>query len=166
MNDDRGRRALPRGLFELIGPTAIIGHGAAVERPAQARALIIRIVDQNDDRLASDIHPGIVVPLLFRRLDAIADEDDRAILDLDMRRSRAVGGDYHLRSIIGRNRPLAANETQRRNIFRRDLDQRDILEPASLVARLQPDRLEPSHQIGKRLLLPRSPRRPPFIGVR
>src|SRR3546814_5927599 len=50
-------------------------------------------LDQDDDRLALHIDAGIVVPALFGGVDAIADENDVAVLDRDIRLHAIARGD-------------------------------------------------------------------------
>src|SRR5690606_11393484 len=82
VNDDRGGGALPGRFLELVGPASVIGHRATVEFAFGFSDFPVRIVDEDDDRLPLYIKPGIVVPALFGGVDAIADEHDRAVLDL------------------------------------------------------------------------------------
>ncbi len=78
--DDQGAdRALARRLFELVGPASVIGHDARVE---EFRILRRRLVDDHQQHLAFDVHALEIVPAVFRRLDAIADEDDGRV-DVD-----------------------------------------------------------------------------------
>ena len=165
VDDDRGGGALARGFLELVGPAAIIGHGAAVERTGQARRLIIRVIDQDQHRLALHVQAGIVVPALFRGVDAIADEHHRAVLDLDPGLGGAIGTDHHFRAIGGSDGRLAAGEAQRRDILGGDLDQRHVLEPAALVAGLESQLLELGGQQRQRLFLAHGAGRAAFIGV-
>ena len=165
MDDDRGGCALARGFLIFVGPAAIIGHRAAVEGAGQAGRLVIGIIHQDDDGLPLHIHAGIVVPALFRGVDAIAHEDDRAVLDRNMRLGRAIGADHHFGAIGGGDGGFAAGEGQRRDILRGDLDQRDILEPAAIIAGLQAQLREFGREQRQRLLLARRSGRAPFIGV-
>src|SRR3546814_10036704 len=80
-------------------------------------------LDQDDDRLALHIDAGIVVPALFGGVDAIADENDVAVLDRDIRLHAIARGD-EIGPIFQRHRRRAAAETQRADILRGDLDQR------------------------------------------
>src|SRR3546814_11954067 len=47
--------------------------------------LPVGIVDEDDDGLPLHVEPGIVVPALFGRVDAVTDKDDVAVLDLGPR---------------------------------------------------------------------------------
>ncbi len=129
MDDDRGRGALARGFLELVGPAAIIGHRPAAEIAVERHGLPVGIVDQDDDRLPLHVEAGIVVPAALRRVDAVADEHDVAVLDLDLGHD-LIGRDDHVGAIGEADRGLAAGEGQRRYVLAGDLDQRHVLEPA------------------------------------
>ena len=51
VDDQRRRRALARGLLELVGPAPVIGHAPAFEQRRVVR-MEARVVDEHDDRLA------------------------------------------------------------------------------------------------------------------
>ena len=73
VDDDRRRRALARGLLELVGPAAVVGHRlAAKQRLVSGNES--RIVHQDQRGLAAHVDARIVVPPGFRRVDAVADE--------------------------------------------------------------------------------------------
>src|SRR3546814_16279064 len=91
VDDQRGGGALAGRLLIFVCPAAVIGHRAAVELALGLLGLPVGIVDEDDDRLPLHIDPGIVVPALFGRVDAVSDEDDVAVLDRDFRLD-AIGG--------------------------------------------------------------------------
>ena len=80
VDDDRRRRALARGLLELVGPAAVVGHRLAAEQRLVAGDEA-RVVDQDQRRLAVHVDAGVVVPAVFGRVDAVADEHDLAARD-------------------------------------------------------------------------------------
>ena len=80
--------ALPRGFLVLVGPAAVIGHRPAVERALEARWLVVGIVDQDDRGLPAHVDAGIVVPAVLGRVDAVADEHQLAVVEVDVRRPR------------------------------------------------------------------------------
>ena len=164
MHDDRGGGTVAGRFLIFVGPAAVIGHRAAVEEAADVRLLPVGIVDQDQHRLAAHVDAGIIVPALFGGGDAIADEDDRAVLHRDMRLD-AVGTDHHLRPVGERDRRARASEGQRRDVLRGDLHQRHVLIPAALVAGREARRGEPLRQIGDGLLLPRRARGAALIGI-
>src|SRR5690606_41918125 len=58
-----------------------LGHGLAAEG-VQRRVFKVGVVDQDDDDLAA--HVGLeVVPVTLRRADAVTDEDQRLVLQVD-----------------------------------------------------------------------------------
>src|SRR5690606_18924484 len=65
VDDQHGGGTLPRGFLIFVGPAAVIGHCAAVEFALGFLGLPVGIVDEDDDRLALHVEPGIVVPALF-----------------------------------------------------------------------------------------------------
>ena len=71
MHDDCASRALFRGNLELVGPTAVVRHRLAAE---ERLVLQRRVADEHDDDLAADIDPLVIVPVVLRRDDTIADE--------------------------------------------------------------------------------------------
>src|SRR3546814_9917816 len=108
----------------------VIGHRPAVELALDLLGLPIGIVDQDDDRLALHIDAGIVVPALFGGVDAIADENDVAVLDRDIRLHAIARGDA-IGPIFQRHRRRAAAEPKRAAILRGDIAKRDVLRPRS-----------------------------------
>jgi hypothetical protein len=150
VHDQRGGRALLGGFLIFVGPAAVIGHRAPAERAFEPLRLPIGIVDQDDDRLPLDVDARIIVPAALGRVDAVADEHDIAVLDVDARR-HAIGADHHLRPVGEAQRLGAAGEGQRADVPGFQLDQRHVLEPAAIVAGLEARRLELLDQIGQRL---------------
>ncbi len=80
MNDDASRRAQLRRLFELVGPPSVIRHGLAAEcLGVKFRGVGWvghgRIIDEHNDHFALDVHAFKIVPLKFRRLNAVAHEN-------------------------------------------------------------------------------------------
>ena len=71
VNDDRARRPEPRGYLVLVGPAPVIQPALACEQVS----VPVRIAVQHDQHLAGHVLALVIVPVVFRRLDAIADED-------------------------------------------------------------------------------------------
>ena len=68
---DRGGAEAGR-FFVFVGPAAIVGQGLA---PEEGGIVGRRLVGEQDQNLAFDVGTLEVVPLKFRRDDAVADED-------------------------------------------------------------------------------------------
>ena len=153
MNDDGAIGFLARGLFEFVSPAPVIGHGAAAEE-IRIRIVEARVVDQNERYLAVHIDTGIVIPVVLRRHDAMADEHQRRFLE-------ANGGDNALRehddidTVLQIARPAVARfETHfRGGRRRRDFNHRHLLQVGSVVSRQQPRAAELILQIRDRLAL-------------
>ncbi len=99
MNDDRARCAVPRRGQVLVVP-------AAVPEPRLAREQIripVRIVVHDQQDLALEIGILEIVPVVFRRLDAVTDEDDLGARDLGAR-SLVVGIDHEFVPLPERHR--------------------------------------------------------------
>ena len=139
MDDQRGGGALARGLLELVRPAPVVGHLLAVEELVVA-GMEARVVDQDHHRLAGPVLVAVVVPLPLRRVDAIADENDRAVLDADLRLAGA-GTHHHVGAEGQRHRRAIDGQVQRRGGIGGGLDHRHVLEIAVAIARLQADAL-------------------------
>ena len=145
-DEDRGR-ALARSLFELVGPAAVVGHRVALERLRVELGRIgrighRRIVDEDEDRLALDVHVLEVVPVEFGRFDAIAGEHHVGVLD-----RRAVGHVFGPRhDIVGPLERLllrALRHRQRLGLGAGDADERNLLHVGAVrISRLQVQLLE------------------------
>ena len=86
MNDDRCRRAEPCGHLVLVGPASVIEPALAFE---QVR-IPVGVVVQHDEYLARHVLALVVVPVVLRRPDAVADENQFRI---GQRRIPALIGD-------------------------------------------------------------------------
>ncbi len=73
VDDEGGDGTVAAGFFKLIGPAAVVGEGFAFEEICIGGGWF---VDDDDDGLALDVDAGVVVPVVFRRDDAVADEDE------------------------------------------------------------------------------------------
>nr|WP_246346788.1 hypothetical protein [Sphingomonas jinjuensis] len=164
VDDQRGGGAVLGGVLELVGPAAVPGHRAALERAVARHRLPVGVVDEDDDGLPLHVDAGIIVPALFGRGDAVTDEDDVAVRDVDPGR-HAIGAGDHLGLVGHRHRRLATGEGQRADVLGGDLHHRHVLIPAALVAGLQPCRLEAFGDIRDRLRLARRRRRAALIGI-
>jgi hypothetical protein len=168
VHDDRGRRALLRRDLVLVRPPAVVRHRTAAEHGRVERARIVRvgdrrIVHQHHDRLAGHVDALVIVPAVLRRQDAVADEDEIAVLDVDHRHRAA-----RRRHEIGRaaQRHALPLHRDRRGDRRRDADERHVLDPGAVrIAGLQAHRLELLRQVPDRLLLTRRTRRTTLEGV-
>ena len=76
MDDQYTDSATTRGLFVLVGPAAVVGHGLALEE-----LLIVggRFIDDDEGDFAFEVDTGVVVPVVFGGMDAVADKDNRRI---------------------------------------------------------------------------------------
>ena len=141
VDDQGGRGALARGFLELVGPATVVGHAPAIEQ-RRIVGVEARIVDQHHDRLAAHVESGVIVPAGFRRIDAIADEDQRAVGQRHVGFRLARDGDS-----LGTEGQLAARTAlgQRKLagvLVHRGFDHRHGLEIAVAVAGLQAETLE------------------------
>jgi hypothetical protein len=76
-------RALADRFLELIGPAAVVGQRLAAET-VRFRGSGLRVVHHRDQQLALHVDALEIVPAFLRRVDAVADEDQR-------RRQRRLG---------------------------------------------------------------------------
>ena len=81
MNDEHADGAAARGLFVFVGPAAVVGEGFALEE-----LLVVgrRLVDDDQCDLALQVdlfavRAGVVVPVVLRRVNAVAHKDDGRI---------------------------------------------------------------------------------------
>ena len=72
MDDKNGLGAVARGLLVLVGPAAVIGEGFP---PEKFRIVRRRLVGEQDQHFALDVHAFEVIPMEFGRHDSVADED-------------------------------------------------------------------------------------------
>ena len=70
--------ALAFGFLEFVRPAAIISQRLA-GKAVRIKSSGLRVVDHHDDDLVFDIDALEIVPALFRRRDAVADEHQRRI---------------------------------------------------------------------------------------
>ena len=82
MHHQHAECALARAFFVLVGPAAVVGHALAIE--GALAGLEIRVVDQHHGDLALEVDTLEVVPVALRRLDAVADEHQRRVGDIDL----------------------------------------------------------------------------------
>ena len=131
MHDDGACRTLAAGFFELVSPAAVIGHSAATEAAIIAR-IEVRIVDQDDDDFSAYIHAFVIVPAKFRRIDAVADEHEFCVGDIDVLLQAARPGGEAF-AINVRTRAIGAGEGQRRRVEQRRCAQHSFLAPRTLA---------------------------------
>src|SRR5277367_496738 len=90
MNDDRGGGALLGGDLVLVGPAAIVSHGAALKHFRIELGGICgirdgRIVYEHDDGLALHIDALVVIPAILGSHNAVAHENHGGVVDLNLR---------------------------------------------------------------------------------
>ena len=147
VDDEDRRRALARALFELVRPAAVVRHRIAPERLRVELRRIggighRRIVHEDEDRLAFDVHVLEIIPVELRRFDAIAGEHDVGVLD-----RRAVGDVFGPRHDFVR--PFECllvcplRDRQRLGFGAGDADERNLLDKRAVgIAGLQIQLLE------------------------
>ena len=142
MNHDRRGGAQRRGDLVFVSPAAVVGHRLAAEHLRVQLAILLhrRVIDQHHDGLALDVDAGVVVPVIFRGLHAVAHEHHGAVLDADL--GLVVGGHGHcIVREIQRQALLADLDMAPRGAT--DARQRHGLQIAAVrIARLQAQRLE------------------------
>jgi hypothetical protein len=72
VDDEHSGGALPRANLVLVSPAAVVGHRLAAECLRVVRDG--RIVDEHHQRLSFNVNVLVVVPLVFRSDDAVADK--------------------------------------------------------------------------------------------
>ncbi len=87
VDDECADGAHAGGLFELVGPAAVVGEGVAAEEGGVGGGWV---ADDAEDDFAFDVDVGVVVPVELGRGDAVADEDDGSV-DVDGGGEGAVG---------------------------------------------------------------------------
>lgn len=156
MDHQEADRPAARGLFVLVGPAAVIGHRLAAE--VALAGLEVGIVDQHEGDLALQVDALEVVPVTLGRGHAIADEDDRGVLDGDLRRAGlgCAQGDV---LALGPGLGLAAGgDADADRALDLEAGQRHVLGPGALAlhqisTRLQSGVLELVDDVGDRFLL-------------
>src|SRR5260221_14453217 len=68
--------AVARGLFELVGPAAVIGKRFALE---EVRVVGNRLVHEEQGHFALEVDAFVIVPLLLGWGDALAHQSDGSI---------------------------------------------------------------------------------------
>ena len=169
MNEDGRRRALEGGDFVLVGPAAVVGQLVALEHRLVEPRRVVRIghggvAREHEDRLAAHVHVLVVVPTVFRRDDAVADEHDVGFFHVHFRheprraRHEIVGVTQRRRASAGGQAHFWPGDDARQRHF--------LHETAVRVARLEAEFFELLRDVldGK-LLAARSRRTPAeFIG--
>ena len=90
MDDDRCSSAKLRRNLIFVRPAPVIGHCPTAEHTVVEATLVVRIgdrriVDQHDERLATDVDALVIVPAILGRNDAVADEHQLGVRDSDFR---------------------------------------------------------------------------------
>ena len=143
VHDQRPERPHRGRFLELVGPAAVVGHRVAAEV-----VLSRRVVHQHDQDLAGEVGVPEVVPPVFRRLDAVADEEQLSG-GVDLRHHPLrPGHEVHPRL------PVAAGIGRGPHGDRRGTHERHRLDPGAVrVAGFEPQFLERARQVGDGLLL-------------
>ena len=97
--------------------------------------VIIRIVHKDDDGLPFHVHALVIIPAAFRRVDAIADEDDIAVRNARFRHD-AIGSRDHIGLVSEGERLAAACNIEMHGRIGIDFHHRHLLEPVPLIPRL------------------------------
>ncbi len=136
VDDDRRGRALTGGFLVFIGPPSVVSHGIALEQ-GRIPGRKTRVVDQDEDRFAPDVHIRVVIPAVFGGNDAVAHEHKLAGFDPGIRHG-AAGSRHHLILIF--HQPVATFEMEchlHRVRIRLDRYQIDGLQVTLIEQRLQ-----------------------------
>ena len=165
VHDQHALGATACGFLELVGPAAVVGHRLAIER-ARRIGFEIGVVDQHDGDLAVQVHVLVVVPLALRRVDAVADEHQWRILDLNARaRLQALQG--HVHAVGQRTLALLQRQAGLGRSVQLRAHQRHRLHPAAVhAARLQAVAAELLDQVLHRALFALGGRRAAFEFIR
>src|SRR5579875_1807266 len=136
MDDQHTDGAQTRGLLIFVGPAAVVGEGLAFEEAVIVRGRLIHD-DQKD--FALDVYTGIVVPMVFGSINAIAYKNNRRV---NVRRFLSALVFGHPVAAVGKGNglPVCGEELSGGLVFDGvDGVERDFLEVGSVVARrLQP----------------------------
>ncbi len=73
VDDEGADGSFARGLFELVGPAAVVGESLAGEEVGIVGGWV---ADDAEDDFALDVDVGVVVPVVLGCGGAVADEDD------------------------------------------------------------------------------------------
>ena len=163
-----GSGSLAGGFFVLVGPAAVIGHRLAAKGPFQRFRAEIGIVDKNEGGFARHVHALVIVPVPLRRVDAVTDEHNLAVLQhrlasFTVADSNPVRGE--VQGYIGGSIVTRRGDRQRGKILASDFHQRHVLNPPAIIARLQARFFELLDQQGNGLLPARGARHPAFKSV-
>ena len=158
VDDDAADRALLRRLQVLVIPAAVPEPRLAGEERRVAR----RVVVHDDDDLPAHVDVLVIVPIEFRRDDAVADEDERSAGQLHLRLRLARHHDEVFGDAQRQRGPLAVRD-DRLGQLRGHRDQRHALEEGAVVAaRLEPGGGKLGGQVVHGQLIATRPRSPSF----
>ena len=130
VDQDHSHRALARGLFILVSPAAVVGEGLALE---EFRIVRRRFIHQHQQNFAVHVQAFVVVPVVFRRFDAVADEDDVGVHIRLGLLSLVVGDVFierlqiHRLALLGHQRKLGVGQG-------RDADQGHFLHVSAVIS--------------------------------
>ena len=158
-----------RRLLKFIGPATVVGHGLAAK--VAASGFEVGVVDQHQGHLALQVDALEVIPVALRRVDAVAHENHRRVLDRQAVQTRLGGADGDLLALgPGPGFPGQVDAHRHRPLDPRPR-QRHILGPgaravlAAITGGLQAGRLHLGDQIGDGLDLAGRRRAPALIFV-
>ncbi len=110
MNNQRGDGSAPRCLLELVRPAPVIRQRFALK---EFRIVGFRFADKQQGHLAFQVISFIVVPLLFRRVDAVAHKHNGCI-NIRQCRLRFVVGHVIIEVLQYDGRTSRWNDLERR----------------------------------------------------
>ena len=109
VDENHSHCAFARRFFVFVGPAPVVGEGFALEK---FRIVRRRLVHQHEQHFAAHVDAFVVVPVIFRRFNAIADIDNVRI-DIGLRLLGLIVGDIlikrlqiHRRALLGHQRKL------------------------------------------------------------
>ena len=118
----------------------------------------VRKAVQDDDDLPADVEALVIVDAELRRFEAVADEDGRR-LDRD---GASSGVGVRTTSCAVQEAAAADGERSRARRTSREFEEGDLLVPAVLPGRLQPERLEPARDVERGEVVAAAARIPPL----
>ena len=161
MDDDGAHGSLFRGAHVLVVPATVPEACFAAEE----FGVPVRIVVHHQQDFAFEVVFLVVVPVVFRRLHAVADEHDFRILYFGAFRLHAAGDDV-LVPLFERQRPVRTRERPFGRLIGGQADEFERLFPTAVRrARLEPHFLEFLRQVTPRRLIAAAARAPAFVFV-
>ena len=161
MDDDGPGRPLAGSGFVLVAPAPVVKPRGS----GKQRLIPVRVVVQHHQHLAAQVAALEVVPLVLRRLDAIAHENQFGFGQTGAVGLHSADGDE-----VGTSRQLGAGRTTEEGPLRWRLrlqpDQRYALQPATIYpTRLQAEGLQLGAQEALRELVAGAARGAPLVAI-